>query len=187
MVQDIDLIPFKEWNPDLTKRTIWGWELTGNSFIPVHYTGMTGDKWYDLMDCTGDLAADMEREMKANGRAYQKDWDQYWDADWDILTQKVLAKKDQFDFISRGMVQLGKYQTPAGRVDRCSIEVHADGSYHWGYTANQTEILDAHAENHNPSSPEKWKMIRELIIQQVGSTPEWMDKHVEDHHKKYGK
>ena len=44
-VNDIDLIPFKEWNPDLNKKTIYGWELTGRSFIPVHYTGMMGSDW----------------------------------------------------------------------------------------------------------------------------------------------
>lgn len=193
MVQDIDLIPVKEWNPDLDKRTIWGWELTGRSFIPVHYTGMTGDKWYDLMDCSGDLKSDMEREMKANGRAYSSTWGDsesgkgYWDADWDILTQKVLAKKDLFTFITRGMVQLGQYETPKGRIDRCSIEVHKDGSYHWGYTENQTDVIDIHCENHNPSSPDKWKMIRGSLVKHIGEIPEWMDEYVLNHFKKYGR
>jgi len=90
-VQDIDLIPLKPWEPDLNARTVWGFpEMTGGTFVPVHYTGMTGDKWYDLMGCTGDLKADMEREMKRNGRAYKEKWEDYWDTDWDILTQKVL-------------------------------------------------------------------------------------------------
>lgn len=187
MVQDIDLIPLRPYEPDLNARTIWGWELTGNSFIPVHYTGMTGDKWYDLMGCTGNLKNDMEREMKINGRAYQEKWDQYWDADWDILTQKVLAQKNKFQFVQRGMVSLGKYQSAKGRIDRCSIEVHPDGSYHWGYTENQEEYIDAHCENHNPSSPEKWKMIRDLLVKVFGELPTWMDAHVEQHHKKYGR
>lgn len=192
MVQDIDLIPIKPWEPDLTKQTIYGWELTGQSFIPVHYTGMTGDKWYQTMDCTGDLAADMEREMKSNGRAYSQSWGDdekgkgYWDADWDILTKKVLAKKNQFTFITRGMVQLGQYQTPKGRIDRCSIEVK-DGVYHWGYTENQTDIIDIHCENHNPSAPEKWRMIRESIEKHIGEVPEWMDEYTEQHFKKYGR
>lgn len=187
MVQDIDLLPLKEWNPDLNARTIYGWELTGRSFIPVHYTGMTGDKWYDIMDCTGDLKADMEREMKANGRAYQKDWEQYWDADWDILTQKVLKKQNLFKFVDRGMVSLGKYQSAKGRVDRCSIEVHADGSYHWGYTENQPDLIDAHCENNYPASPEKWAMIRALLIKVFGEIPIWMDDYVMNHHLKYEK
>ena len=186
MVQDIDLIPLKEYNPDLNLRTIWGWDMTAYSFIPVHYTGMTGDKWYEIMDCTGDLKADMEREMKANGRAYQPDWEQYWDADWDILTQKVLAKKHLFTFIDRGMVHLGDHQTARGRVDRYSIKVAKDNSYSWGATLNQPEYIDAHCESHNPSSPEKWKMIRELLVKVFGDIPEWMDGYVSEHYAKYG-
>lgn len=187
MVQDIDLIPLKPYEPDYNARTIYGWELTGNSFIPVHYTGMTGDKWYDFMGCTGDLAADMEREMKANGRAYKEKWEDYWDADWDILTKKVLAQKDKFTFVERGMVDLGKYRTPKGRVDRCSIEVAPDGSYSWGYTADQKDLIDMHCENNNPSSPEKWKMIREVLEKTFGELPAWMDEYVKSHHAKYGK
>lgn len=188
MVQDIDLIPLKPWEPDLTAQTIWGWELTGHSFIPVHYTGMIGDKWYSLMGCTGDLKADMEREMKENGRAYKEKWDDYWDADWDILTKKVLAKKSDFTFIERGLINLGKYSTPKGRVDRCSIEVSPiDNSYSWGYTLNQNNLIDMHCENNNPSSPEKWKMIREVLVNTFKEIPDWMDSYVETHHKQYGK
>lgn len=186
MVQDTDLIPLKEWNPNLEERTIYGWELTGGSFIPVHYTGMTGDKWFDLMGCTGDLAADMEREMKANGRAYKEKWEEYWDTDWDILTQKVLPRKKEFIFITRGMVQLGKCSTAKGRVDRCSIEVK-DGKYHWGYTLNQQERIDMHCENHNPAAPEKWAMIREVLVKTFGELPLWMDSYVSDFYKQYGK
>jgi hypothetical protein len=114
MVQDIDLIPLSNvWQPDLTKKSVWGYpEMTGGAFIPVHYTGMMGHYWYELMDCTGDLKADMEREMKANGRAYGKEWEQYWDTDWDILTQKVLKRKSEFTFIQRGMITLGRHTVP---------------------------------------------------------------------------
>lgn len=187
MVQDIDLLPLRSWEPDMSKRTIYGWELTGRSFIPVHYTGMMGQDWYDIMGCTGDLHADMEREMKANGRAYQEKWEEYWDADWDILTQKVLAQKEKFTFVSRDMVQLGKYQTAKGRVDRCSIEVSPAGIYSWGYTLNQTELIDMHCENHNPSSVEKWRMMKDVLKRVYGDLPEWMEGYVINHHQKYGR
>lgn len=188
IVQDIDLLPLKPYEPDYTKRTIYGWELTGHSFIPVHYTGMLGSEWYDIMGCTGDLKADMEREMKANGRAYQENWLQYWDTDWDILTQKVLAQKDKFTFVERGMVNLGKYQTPKGRVDRASIEVNKEtGAYSWGYTLNQPDLIDCHCENNFPASPEKWAMIRELLIKVFGEIPIWLDDYVMNHHLKYEK
>lgn len=188
MVQDIDLIPLAPWNPDLTKRTIYGWELTGHSFIPVHYTGMTGDKWYELMDCTGDLKADMEREMKANGRAYKEKWEEYWDTDWDILTQKVLKRRHEFTFIPRGMVKLGQYYTAQGRIDRCSIEVNKiTGEYSWGYTLNQPTYIDMHCENNCPADPDKWKMIRAVLVKVFGEIPEWMDEYVKQHHEKYEK
>lgn len=186
-VQDIDLIPLKPWEPDLNARTVWGFpEMTGGTFVPVHYTGMTGDKWYDLMGCTGDLKADMERELKRNGRAYKEKWEDYWDTDWDILTQKILPRRDEFTWVPRGMVSLGRHTVPRGRVDRSSIEVGNDNSYSWGATRNQAELIDCHCENHNPSSPEKWKNIKSLLMQVFKEVPAWMDVHATEHYKKYG-
>ncbi len=186
MVQDIDLIPLSDWwKPDLTKRSISGYpEMTGGAFVPVHYTGMSGQQWYDLMDCTGNLAADMEREMKANGRAYGETWEQYWDTDWDILTKKVLARpKEEFEFIPRKMVN----GLPYGRVDRSTIVVASDGSYSWGSSRNQPEYYDLHAESHNSSAPEKWKNIRALLLECHPDCPiELWDIHAAAHYEAYG-
>jgi len=176
MVQDIDLIPLRAWEPDLEKKTIYGWELTGHSFIPVHYTGMKKEHWMDIMGCSGDLAADMDRAIRENGRAYGENWDVYWDTDWDILTQKVLPRKNEFTFIRRGMGNFAKDATPIGRVDR----------YDYEKTKNQPELIDLHASNHNPSSDEKWEVIKEMITKCFGEMPGWMDAHREQHHKKYG-
>jgi len=192
MVQDIDLIPLKPWEPDLNARTVWGFpEMTGGTFVPVHYTGMTGDKWYELMGCTGDLKADMEREMKRNGRAYakQEDWEIWWNTDWDILTQKIIPRKNEFTWVPRGMVSCGRFTVPKGRIDRCSIEVDPEtNAYSWGATKEQYKKIwtDAHCENHNPSSPEKWKMIRGLLVEVFGEVPSWMDEHATNHYSKYG-
>ncbi len=186
MVNDIDLIPLKPYDPDTNAKTIYGWELTGKSVIPVHYTGMMGFDWYKIMDCTGDLKADMEREMKANGRAYKEKWEDYWDTDWDILTKKVLANHSSFRFVERGMVQLGKHKLPKGRVDRSTIEVAKDGSYSWGVSLNQPDLIDCHCENNNPASPEKWAMIKSLLLQVFGKVPLWMDEYTKQHHAKYG-
>ena len=188
MVQDIDLIPLRAWDPDPNARTVWGYpEMTGGQFVPVHYTGMTGDKWYDLMGCTGDLKADMEREMKRNGRAYKEKWEDYWDTDWDILTQKVLPRRNEFTWVPRGMVSLGRHTVPKGRVDRSSIIVDpVTNEYSWGETRNQPELIDAHCENNNPSSPEKWANIKSLLMQVFGEVPNWMDEHTKSHFEKYG-
>jgi len=186
MVQDIDLIPLRPYEPDMMVNTIYGWELTGKSFIPVHYTGMRGFEWVKTMDLTGDLKADMERELKANGRAYKDKWEEYWDTDWDILTQKVLKRKADFKFVERGMIQIGKYKLPKGRVDRASIEVLPDGSYSWGASLNQSDLIDAHCENNNPASPEKWKMIKGLLLQVFGEVPAWMDEYTNQFYSKYG-
>ncbi len=186
MVNDIDLIPLKPYDPDTNAKTIYGWELTGKSFIPVHYTGMMGFDWYKIMDCTGDLKADMEREMKANGRAYKEKWEDYWDTDWDILTKKVLANHSSFRFVERGMVQLGKHKLPKGRVDRSTIEVAKDGSYSWGVSLNQPDLIDCHCENNNPASPEKWAMIKSLLLQVFGEVPLWMDEYTKEFYAKYG-
>lgn len=185
MVQDIDLIPLKDWwKPDLNERSISGYpEMTGGQFVPVHYTGMSGQQWYELMDCTGDLATDMERELKANGRAYGEQWEQYWDTDWDILTQKVRARPaSDFNWVPRGMVN----GLPFGRVDRSTIVVATDGSYSWGSSGTIPERLDMHCEWNNSSAPEKWKMIRATMVEAFGELPEWMDLHAKNHFEKYG-
>lgn len=192
MVQDIDLIPLKDWwKPDLTRPSISGYpEMTGGAFIPVHYTGMLGRQWYDLMGCTGNLAADMEREMKANGRAYGQTWGDengekgYWDADWDILTTKVrLRPPSDFIWVPRPMVN----GLPYGRVDRSTIVVGTDGSYSWGQSGEITEKWDCHAEWHNSSSPEKWKNIRSLLLEHFPDAPitGW-DIHAKNHYERYG-
>ncbi len=187
MVQDIDLIPLKDWwTPPLDRPSISGYpEMTGGQFIPVHYTGMTGQQWYDLMGCTGNLAWDMETAMKENGRAYGKEWEQYWDTDWDILTQKVKARPaEEFNWVTRGM-QNG---LPMGRVDRSTIVVDKEtGAYSWGASRNISEFWDCHCEWHNSSAPQKWANIRELLIECHPDAPisEW-DLHAKTHFEKYG-
>lgn len=177
MVNDIDLIPLNNvWNPDPSKKTVWGWELTGRSFIPVHYTTMMGSEWKRIMDCTGDMKADMEREMKANGRAYGQKWEEYWDTDWDILTQKVQRYINEFTFVDRGFVRLAKDPLPTGRVDRYDMEA----------TIKQPNWIDCHAENHNPSAPHKWDRLRSVLTTAHGDLPEWIEDHVHDHHQKHG-
>lgn len=186
MVQDIDLLPLSNWwQPDLTKPSVSGYpEMTGGAFVPVHYTGMTQRQWFEIMDCTGDLAADMEREMKANGRAYGKEWEQYWDTDWDILTKKLLSRKDQINWVTRGMVN----GLPYGRVDRSTIQVDKNtGAYSWGASRNVTPKYDAHCESHNSSSPEKWANIRSLLLECHTDFPvQWFDEHARTHFEKYG-
>ena len=181
MVQDIDLIPLKNfWNPDVEKKTIYGWELTGKSFIPVHYTGMLGKYWYEIMGCTGDLKADMERAMKENGRAYakQEDWESWWNTDWDILTQKFKKHGlDKFTFVPRELIKLAKDPTPYGRIDR----------YDFKSTMAQEEWLDFHGENNNSAAPEKWQFLKTILERCFGELPSWMDEHAKNHYAKYGK
>jgi len=100
---------------------------------------------------------------------------------------KVLAQKQRFNFVERGMVQVGKYKLPKGRVDRASIKVAPDGSYSWGESLNQPDLIDMHCENNWPSSPEKWKMISDTLTEVFGSVPEWMHSYTEEFHKKYFK
>jgi hypothetical protein len=174
-INDTDIIPLKEWNPDPTKKTIYGWELTGKSFIPMHYTTMLGSDWYDLMGCTGNMHEDMEREMKLNGRAYSEDWETYWNTDWDILTSKVMPKIGEFTFVNRGMVHLAKDSTAAGRVDR----------YDYNKTLNQPNLIDIHCYNGGVTRPENVDVIKDLLIKYHGECPEWFDSYVKEFHDKF--
>lgn len=182
MVQDLDLIPLREWNPDLNARTIWGYpELTGGNYIPVHYTGMLGSAWREVMDCTGDLKADMEREMRRNGSAYSDNGDVRWNTDWSILTEKVLAQKEKFTFIERGM----ENGLPKGRIDRSTIKVNPE-TFEYTWNTQVGEKIDCHCENSNSAAPQKWAMIRKLLVEVFGGVPDWADSYVETFYKKYG-
>lgn len=176
-INDTDIIPLKEWNPNPNEKTIYGWELTGNSFIPMHYTTMLGSSWYELMGCTGDMHEDMEREMKRNGRAYSEDWETYWNTDWDILTDKVKPRIGEFTFVNRGMIQLAKDSTAKGRVDR----------YDYTKTLQQPDLIDIHCYNGGVTRPENVDVIKDLLIKTYGEAPEWFDSYVNEFHEKFCK
>ena len=84
------------------------------------------------------------------------------------------------------MIQLGRFKLPKGRVDRATIEVNKDGSYSWGLSLNQPDLIDAHCENNNPSSHQKWMMIKSLLMKVFGEVPEWMDDYTKEFHAMYG-
>lgn len=176
-INDTDIIPLKEWNPDPAQKTIYGWELTGNSFIPMHYTTMLGSSWYELMECTGDIHADMEREMKRNGRAYSEDWETYWNTDWDILSDKVKPRIGEFTFVHRGMVNLAKDSTAAGRVDR----------YDYAKTLQQSPLIDIHCYNGGVTRDENIAVIKDCLLNAYGEYPEWLDDYVKEFHEKFCK
>lgn len=182
MVQDIDLIPLREWEPDLSKNTVWGYpELTGHKYIPVHYTGLPMKNWFSIMGCTGDLKADMEREMRRNGSAYSDNEDVRWNCDWSILTEKVLAQKEKFTFIERGM----ENGLPKGRIDRSTIKVNPE-TFEYTWNTEVGEKIDCHCENSNSAAPQKWAMIRKLLVEVFGGVPDWADEYVANFHAKYG-
>lgn len=177
LLSDIDMIPLSDYiQPQYDKKTIWGWDLTGHSYVPVSYIGMMGSEWMELMGCTFNMAGDMEAAMKENGRAYSDDWETYWNTDWDILTKKVQPRKDEFISIDRGMVHLAKDSTARGRADRYNIEA----------TMNQEPLIDCHAENHNPSTPIKFEPLLRVLEKAFGEYPEWLREYAETHHTLYG-
>jgi hypothetical protein len=177
LLSDIDMIPLSNYiNPELDKKTIWGWDLTGYSYVPVSYIGMPCKEWKELMGCTGNMHNDMENAMKENGRAYSDDWETYWNTDWDILTKKVQPRKGEFISIDRGMVNLAKDATAARRVDR----------YDMDKTMNQNDLIDCHAHNHNPSHPIKFEPLLKVLLKAFGMYPIWFKEYANTHHILYG-
>lgn len=132
MTGDIDMIPLSDyWEPNTTKITVYGYDLTGYTEYPICYLAMIREKWLDVMDIDSNDFNPLFRDLEANPNSKSTNFYEYWGVDQQIATQRIKASLFAKEFINRGQLPNG-YAT--GRIDRGS----------WGTSIEQVEYIDAH-------------------------------------------
>lgn len=123
---DVDMLPVQNyWNPDPDQITVYGYDLTGKSEIPMCYVAMNSAKWRKIFpeQSLNDLLDKLPN-------AKSDDWNKWWSVDQKVLTKRLLAHGVD-KFIDRGF----DGGLARGRVDR----------YDWNGTLNKPgEKIDAH-------------------------------------------
>jgi hypothetical protein len=161
MTCDMDLIPLSDyWHPDPSGITVYGHDLTDYSFYPMGYVAMTGKRWKECMNLSGDTLDQLVKDIDEIGLAKSDQWENWWNHDWTLLTKRLSRFKDQITFINRGRRLTGTFAY--GRVDRGdSMQI----------PPNET-LIDAHCENFNTQDPEKLNKFRSLFNSIYGDITE---------------
>ena len=160
MTCDMDLLPLSDyWHPSSDNITVYGHDLTWFSYFPMGYCAMTGKKWKQKLQLTGDTKADMERDFKEVKIAYSGDWEKWWNHDWQLLTNRLMPFKDELTMINRGQINIAGATLAKGRIDR----------FNFMETQNQPEpFIDAHCENNNVQHPVKLEPFLKMYEKYVG-------------------
>lgn len=129
MTSDIDMIPLSDyWQPDFTKVTVWGHDLTGYGHYPCCYIGMVQDKWNEVMKLDShDFTASIKRDLDTLPQAKSDDFYKFWFSDQDLITDRLYNYP--INFIKRGQYSNGYAR---GRVDRGA------------WTLSHSEFIDMH-------------------------------------------
>jgi len=156
MTSDMDLLPLSDyWKPSPNNITIYGHDLTWNTYLPMGYCAMSSDNWKKYFNLTGDTYNDLIRDSKdpiVKNNPYSDNWETWWGFDWDLLTRRLMPHKQLLTFVNRGQVEIAGTTLARGRVDR----------YNWEETMKQSEWIDAHC--HNSNVKDAGKMNDFLIV-----------------------
>lgn len=153
MTGDIDMIPLSDyWEPDVTKPTVWGHDLTGFRHFPICYIGAQVKQWREFMKLEGtDYQYHIQKDLMELPQAKSPDFYTYWFTDQDLVTERLKQYgTSRIDFINRGQ---GKHGFARGRVDK------GDG----GWVLNQPELIDAHLMQQTHHKEEKIRKTMDLL------------------------
>jgi hypothetical protein len=165
MTGDIDMIPLSDyWQPDTSKITVWGHDLTGFGHYPICYIGMNINDWNKVMQLNnfdsvkgtweisnGDYSAAIKRDLDTLPQAKDPDFYKYWFSDQDLITARLNEYgKEKITFINRGQ---GSHGYARGRVDRGS----------GGWVLDQPELIDAHLMQQTHHSQDKIDKLMQLL------------------------
>lgn len=153
MTGDIDMLALSDyWQPDLTKVTVYGHDLTGFGHFPICYIGAPVKLWREFMKLEGtDYQYQIQKDLMDLPQAKDPDFYKYWFTDQDLVTARLKQYgTGKIDFINRGQ---GSYGYARGRVDR------ANG----GWVYSQPELIDAHLMQQTHHSEEKIQKLMDLL------------------------
>lgn len=172
MTSDMDMLPLGDhWKPNPDNITVYGHDLTWHSYFPMCYIAMTGAKWKQVMNLTGDIPGDMLRDAKETGMPFSNDWEQWWNHDWHLITERLKASGEKITHIERGQVDyFGKTSLAKGRVDRF------DWPHAWDWALDK-ELIDCHCIS-SAYHEERWPRVYALIQKAFpGEDVTWMDEY----------
>lgn len=153
MTGDIDMIPLSDyWQPDITKPTVWGHDLTGFRHFPICYIGATVKQWREFMKLEGtDYQYHIQKDLMELPQAKSTDFYTYWYTDQDLITERLKSYgTERIEFINRGH---GKHGFARGRVDK------GNG----GWVLDQPELIDAHLVGQAHHTEEKIRKVMDLL------------------------
>jgi len=116
MTVDADMIPLSDyWKPSYEDITVYGYDLTGRTQIPICYIGMSAKKWTDVMTLySSDYNWSIMRDLKSIPEAGESiPWEQRWGVDQEFITKKL--RPLHVTYIDRGQYPNGYAK---GRIDR---------------------------------------------------------------------
>lgn len=131
MTIDIDMIPLSDyWEFDPEEITIWGFDLTGYTEVPICYIGMKSTRWIEVMGLNIDDPKCIERDLNSMPQAKETaPWEKRWSVDQQLITKRLNETQFKKTFITRGQLPNGYAR---GRVDRGS------------WSMDHPEFIDAH-------------------------------------------
>lgn len=132
MTGDIDMIPLSDfWKPNEDEITVYGYDLTDFTQVPICYVGMTSQRWIEIMGITSkDYNALIKRDLSSMPEAHESQpWEKRWGVDQQLLTKRIMETQFKKTFINRGKLPNGYAR---GRVDRGA------------WSLDHPEFIDAH-------------------------------------------
>ena len=129
MTTDVDLIPLSDyWKPNENNITVWGFDLTDYTEIPIGYIGMKAGKWREVMGLSSDSYNSLiKRDLESIPNAHESvEWEKRWSVDQQLITERLRATTFQIDHVKRGKYPNGY---AVGRVDRGSWNLDGHEQY----------------------------------------------------------
>jgi len=150
MTSDMDLLPLSDyWHPNENEITVYGHDLTWNTYLPMGYISMIGSDWEKYMNLTGISFNDMNRDSNEyREMVLSPDFERWWNWDWQMITDRMKPHYNKITFINRGQIDIAGATLAKGRIDR----------YNWDVTQSQPEpFIDAHCHNTSVKNPERFE------------------------------
>lgn len=155
MLGDADMLALSDhWKPNFDQVTVWNWDLTGFTEIPMCFVGAKAFLWKQIMNLNDDGVNTQDyikRDIENYPNAKAEDFYKFWGCDQQILTDRLKNYgHENITFINRGQ---GNHGYARGRVDRGS----------GGWVLNQPELIDAHLEQQTHHKMEKIERLYRLL------------------------
>jgi hypothetical protein len=168
MTTDADMIPLSDyWQPDNTKLTIYGHDLTNFNHVPICYIAAPKYIWGEMMHLSTPNVKELMQRDLTGSKALSEIQSEWWQVDQDIVTERVKDFEKLFTDhvvkINRGVENTGY---PLGRFDRSVMKYPESG-----------KLIDFHCPVDGWNHIET---IKDVLIKSFGEHPPWIDSYTSE-------